>query len=61
MTNQEKDAICQLWIEVFGTQEGAGYNCPAGAYDFYKVVRAYVLDECAAAINSMKETDGQPQ
>ena len=40
MTPEEKDAICELWIAVFGTQEGAGYNCPAGAYDFAEVVAA---------------------
>ena len=47
MTNNDKDAICQLWIEIFGTQEGAGYNCPQGAYDFAKVVMAYERELCA--------------
>ena len=46
MTSQEKDAICQLWVEIFGTQEGAGYNCPQGAYDFAEVVMAYERDQC---------------
>lgn len=48
MTNDQKDAICQLWIEIFGTQEGAGYNCPQGAYDFAEVVMAYKRDEILA-------------
>jgi len=61
MNQQEKDAICQLWIEVFGTQEGVGYNCPQGAYDFYEVVRAYVLDECAASIQTLKEKNNGDQ
>lgn len=44
MTNDQKDAICQLWIEIFGTQEGVGYNCPQGAYDFAEVVMGYERD-----------------
>ena len=47
MTNDQKDAICQLWIEIFGTQEGVGYNCPQGAYQFAEVAMAYERKACA--------------
>ena len=40
MTSEEKDAVCELWVAIFGTQEGVGYNCPQGAYDFAEVVAA---------------------
>ena len=47
MNAEQRDAICQLWIEIFGTQEGAGYNCPQGAYDFAEVVMSYEREACA--------------
>ena len=47
MTNDQKDAICQFWIEIFGTQEGVGYNCPQGAYQFAEVAMAYEREACA--------------
>ena len=47
MTNNEKDAICQLWIEIFGTQEGVGYTCTQGAYQFAEVDMAYEREQCA--------------
>lgn len=49
MNREQKDAVCQLWVEIFGTQEGAGYNCPQGAYDFAEVVMAYAYEESAKA------------
>ena len=55
MTNDQKDAICQLWIEVFGTQESAGYNCPQGAYDFATVVMGYERDRLMGEINPILE------
>lgn len=47
MNKEQKDAICQLWVEIFGTQEGVGYNCPQGAYDFAEVVMAYEREQNA--------------
>ena len=47
MNAEQRDAICQLWMEIFGTQEGAGYNCPQGAYDFAEVVMSYEREACA--------------
>ena len=55
MTNDQKDAICQLCVEIFGTQEGVGYNCPQGAYDFAEVVMAYTREQCA---KTCEEQDG---
>lgn len=43
--NKKRDAICDLWIEIFGTQPGVGYNCPAGAYDFAEVVMDFARKE----------------
>ena len=53
MTNDQKDAICQLWIEIFGTQEGVGYNCPQGAYQFAEVAMAYEREACAKACENL--------
>ena len=59
MTNDQKDAICQLWIEIFGTQEGVGYNCPQGAYDFATVVMGYKQDRITDALMEMhKQANG---
>lgn len=58
MTNDQKDAICQLWIEIFGTQEGAGYNCPQGAYDFAEAVMAYTREECAKVCDARTAEPG---
>ena len=54
MTNDQKDAICQLWIEIFGTQEGVGYNCPQGAYQFAEVAMAYEREACAKACEELE-------
>ena len=61
MTNDQKDAICQLWVEIFGTQEGVGYNCPQGAYDFAEVVMAYVCKELEKEILSVKNNVASTQ
>ena len=58
MTNDQKDAICELWIAIFGTQEGAGYNCPQGAYDFAEVVMAYEREACAKVCEELRDEDG---
>ena len=60
MTNDQKDAICQLWVEIFGAQEGVGYNCPQGAYDFAEVVMAYAY-EAAAKVCDEHEFYGAAQ
>jgi hypothetical protein len=61
MTNDEKDAVCELWIEVFGTQEGTGYNCPAGAYTFAEVVAALATqgerERCAKVCEELARAD----
>ena len=41
MNKKQKDEICAMWIKVFGTQEGVGMNCPAGAYKFAKLVMKF--------------------
>ena len=58
MTNDQKDAICQLWIEIFGTQEGVGYNCPQGAYDFAEVAIAYEREACAKVCEDIGDGNG---
>jgi hypothetical protein len=40
LNKKERDAVCDLWLEVFGVQEGVGRNCPAGAYKFAKLLTA---------------------
>ena len=55
MTNDQKDAICQLWVEIFGTQEGVGYNCPQGAYDFAEAVIGYAREQLMNEINPILE------
>ena len=59
MNREQKDAICQLWVEIFGTQEGAGYNCPQGAYDFAEVVMAYAYENAAKELEKNNEADSQ--
>ena len=58
MTNDQKDAICQLWVEIFGTQEGVGYNCPQGAYQFAEVAMAYEREACAKVCDEQFEKYG---
>lgn len=41
----KRDAICELWVNIFGTQPGVGYNCPQGAYDFAEVVMDFARKE----------------
>ena len=60
MTNDQKDAICQLWIEIFGTQEGVGYNCPQGAYQFAEVAMAYEREACAKVCDKYAEESSNP-
>ena len=55
MNREQKDAICQLWVEIFGTQEGVGYNCPQGAYDFAEVVIGYAREQLMNEINPILE------
>lgn len=59
MTNDQKDAICQLWVEIFGTQAGVGYNCPQGAYDFAEVVSAHERERCAKIADEARSIEGR--
>lgn len=54
MNNEEKDLICDLWLKVFGTQEGVGRNCPNGAYQFASLV----LEEAAKVCEDHFSSDG---
>lgn len=31
---EERDVVCDIWLDVFGVVPGIGRNCPNGAYEF---------------------------
>ena len=38
VSRKEREAVCDLWLQIFGTQPGVGCNCPRGAYDFAEII-----------------------
>jgi len=46
---EERDVVCDIWLDVFGVVPGIGRNCPNGAYEFAR----RILEEAQKPLSTL--------